>query len=123
MAIHLIGKEDNEDTGLYLTVVSLKGIGKDKFMIRDINNYSFNLSMNKLKYLQGRYIFELDMVTKLHLKIDINKDRSLKDVTGSKTDTLSPANVTTFRLVKDQKEITIQEINKFPLKTYNYWVC
>tara|TARA_B100001964_G_C14071635_1_gene526139 strand:+ start:135 stop:683 length:549 start_codon:yes stop_codon:yes gene_type:complete len=108
---------------LEIIIMNLRKPFRDgHYRISDIVTYEYSQDsfMGKAIFSKGVFDFELGAGSKLKLRIEFNEDGSLKDVMGSYAEAISPDNVTTYRLVKDKKKITMEVNNWLPTKEYRY---
>jgi hypothetical protein len=105
-----------------VVVMALQRLGVDEYLVKDVDFERFDPSseFHEAHFLSGTFTFEMGVVQKRYFRIDFNKNGSLKDLTGSIVDKLSPADVTTFRLVREKRELKIREFNQFANDNYGY---
>ncbi len=107
-------------TQLNLTEIELYSLSKDQYIIKGVYRLDYDPEYDDLFFDDGSFSFTLGMDKKLHIKFDFNKDGSLSDITGSNTDFNAPDNVTTYKLIKENKDLNIRVENKFPSGFYTY---
>ena len=103
-----------------LVALELRSSGKGEHRISDIDIRRSGGEEAKLYFLDGDFIAEWGITVKWVVLISFNEDGSLQSMSGSKTNLFHPKNVTTYPLVTKEMKLRIDEMNKFPEKSYSY---
>ena len=95
---------------------------KNIYAVKDIEiyNYSPDSRFNSLLFTNNSFNFEFGALRKLNVRISFNQNGTLANITGSIFNKTNPANVTTFKLLKDSRQVRIIQDNSFLTKDYLY---
>ena len=124
--IHLLrglidGKEAFIDFDVVRIPLRLQADGR--YALGDIDTYKYDEippTDDVGSYSGNSFTFSLGVVSKTNIKLDFNENGSLKDLTASITNPVTPDDVTIFRLFKEQKEIVIVEPYRLLNDRYYY---
>lgn len=115
------GKQPFTDFSLVVTHLSPSG-EQNSYSANDIEIHQYipDSEFNSLLFANNSFIFEFGALRKLNVKIDFNKDGTLANISGSLLNKTNPTNVTTFKLLKDPKQVHILQKNTFSTNDYSY---
>lgn len=121
----LKGLVDKKDafTDFSLVVMDLvSNEEKNTYALKDVEIYSYSPDsrFNSLLITNNSFNFEFGALKKLNVRISFNQDGTLANITGSILHKTNPANVTTFKLLKDSRQVCIIQDNSFQTKDYLY---